>query len=122
MEWSRKKGGIVSLATSCAGLGRMVMNRKLNGYCDIISTVHPTLEKPLNDLLNAIPAIGKWVNAHVGDRAAVSLANSITNKISIAKLGFLNVSSAMLNILQIANAAAYTGNISTLCHLDWENY
>lgn len=83
-------------------------------YINDINGNPSTLEKQLNDLLNAIPAIGKWVNAHVGDRAAVSLANSITNKISIAKLGFLNVSSAMLNILQIANAAAYTGNISTL--------
>lgn len=91
-------------------------------YINDINGNPSTLEKQLNDLLNAIPAIGKWVNAHVGDRAAVSLANSITNKISIAKLGFLNVSSAMLNILQIANAAAYTGNISTLCHLDWETY
>nr|DAE69725.1 MAG TPA: PLxRFG domain protein [Caudoviricetes sp.] len=83
-------------------------------YINDINGNPSTLEKQLNDLLNAIPAIGKWVNAHIGDRAAVSLANSITNKISIAKLGFLNVSSAMLNILQIANAAAYTGNISTL--------
>lgn len=83
-------------------------------YINDINGNPSTLEKQLNDLLNAIPVIGKWVNAHVGDRAAVSLANSITNKISIAKLGFLNVSSAMLNILQIANAAAYTGNISTL--------
>ena len=83
-------------------------------YINDINGNPSTLEKQLNDLLNAIPAIGKWVNAHVGDRAAVSIANSITNKISIAKLGFLNVSSAMLNILQIANAAAYTGNISTL--------
>lgn len=83
-------------------------------YINDINGNPSTLEKQLNDLLNAIPAIGKWVNAHVGDRAAVSLANSITNKISIAKLGFLNVSSAMLNTLQIANAAAYTGNISTL--------
>lgn len=83
-------------------------------YINDINGNPSTLEKQLNDLLNAIPAIGKWVNAHVGDRAVVSLANSITNKISIAKLGFLNVSSAMLNILQIANAAAYTGNISTL--------
>lgn len=83
-------------------------------YINDINGNPSTLEKQLNDLLNAIPAIGKWVNARVGDRAAVSLANSITNKISIAKLGFLNVSSAMLNILQIANAAAYTGNISTL--------
>lgn len=83
-------------------------------YINDINGNPSTLEKQLNDLLNAIPAIGKWVNAHVGNRAAVSLANSITNKISIAKLGFLNVSSAMLNILQIANAAAYTGNISTL--------
>lgn len=83
-------------------------------YINDINGNPSTLEKQLNDLLNAIPAIGKWVNARFGDRAAVSLANSITNKISIAKLGFLNVSSAMLNILQIANAAAYTGNISTL--------
>lgn len=83
-------------------------------YINDINGNPSTLEKQLNDLLNAIPAIGKWFNARFGDRAAVSLANSITNKISIAKLGFLNVSSAMLNILQIANAAAYTGNISTL--------
>ena len=83
-------------------------------YINDINGNPSTLEKQLNDLLNATPAIGKWVNARFGDRAAVSLANSITNKISIAKLGFLNVSSAMLNILQIANAAAYTGNISTL--------
>ena len=83
-------------------------------YINDINGNPSTLEKQLNDLLNATPAIGKWVNARFGDRAAVSLANSITNKISIAKLGFLNVSSAMLNILQVANAAAYTGNISTL--------
>lgn len=83
-------------------------------YINDINGNPSTLEKQLNDLLNTVPVIGKWVNARFGDRATVALANSITNKISIAKLGFLNVSSAMLNILQVANAAAYTGSVSTI--------
>ena len=73
-----------------------------------------TLEKQLNELITALPFFGKWVNVRYGDRPAVQMANFVTNKMSIAKLGFFNVSSAMLNILQLANTAAYTGNVSTL--------
>lgn len=73
-----------------------------------------TLEKQLNELITALPFFGKWVNVHYGDRPTVQMANFITNKMSIAKLGFFNVSSAMLNIFQLANTAAYTGNVSAL--------
>lgn len=73
-----------------------------------------TLEKQLNELITALPFFGKWVNVRYGDRPAVQMANFVTNKMSIAKLGFFNVSSAMLNIFQLANTAAYTGNVSTL--------
>lgn len=73
-----------------------------------------TLEKQLNELITALPFFGKWVNVRYGDRPAVQMANFVTNKMSIAKLGFFNVSSAMLNIFQLANTVAYTGNVSTL--------
>lgn len=73
-----------------------------------------TLEKFFNEHITALPFFGKWLNVRYGDRPTIRLANFFTNKMSIAKLGFFNVSSAMLNILQLANTAAYTGNVSTL--------
>lgn len=83
-------------------------------YISDINGNPSTLEKQLNELITALPFFGKWVNVRYGDRPAVQMANFVTNKMSIAKLGFFNVSSAMLNILQLANTAAYTGNVSTL--------
>ena len=79
-----------------------------------------TLEKFFNKHIMALPFFGKWINVHYGDRPAVHLGNYGTNKMSIAKLGFFNVSSAMLNILQLANTAAYTGNVSALWKALWK--
>lgn len=89
-------------------------------YISDINGNPSTLEKFFNKHIMALPFFGKWINVHYGDRPAVHLGNYGTNKMSIAKLGFFNVASAMLNILQLANTAAYTGNVSALWKALWK--
>ena len=80
---------------------------------DFINDINgnPTqLELWINDTLNRIPAWRKFVVASYGDRAALKAANSVTNLMSHLCLGYLNVSSALLNFSQAINAAAYLGH------------
>ena len=68
------------------------------------------LENQINDALNRIPAWRRLVVANFGDRAALRAANSVTGLMSHLCLGYLNVSSALLNFSQAINACAYLGN------------
>lgn len=72
-----------------------------------------SLEMRINEWLNRIPFWRDFVSSKFGDRAALELTNRITSTISVAKLGFCNVSSALLNLGQIVNAYGITGDMKT---------
>ena len=67
------------------------------------------LEQMLNALLNRSKIWRTFFVAHYGDRAAISLVNDITSKVSYLTLGMLNVSSAVLNLTQLINTGGYLG-------------
>jgi N12 class adenine-specific DNA methylase len=70
-----------------------------------------SIEMRINEWLNSIPFWRDFVSSKFGDRAALELTNRITSTISVAKLGFCNVSSAMMNLIQILNAYGITGDM-----------
>lgn len=70
-----------------------------------------SIEMRINEWLNSIPFWRDFVSSKFGDRAALELTNRITSTISVAKLGFCNVSSALLNLGQIVNAYGITGDM-----------
>lgn len=79
-------------------------------------------EQALNNCLNGDGWIGKTWRSSInilnrfggnwGDRAALQFANKITGLVAIAKLGCFNISSALINFTQLANSAAYIGDVS----------
>lgn len=73
-----------------------------------------SLEQHINDKLNNNKYWRKYVSSHFGDRAALQLAGSVTNTVSILKLGLFNISSAMLNMTQLINAAGVIGSVSSV--------
>lgn len=77
----------------------------MNGNPSVVETM-------VNNFLNQSGWYRKYVASNFGDRAALQLANSITGKISILKLGFLNVSSALLNLSQLINTIGLVGEFS----------
>lgn len=72
------------------------------------------LENIINNMLNNSAWYRKHVVSNYGDRAALQVAGNITGKISILKLGFLNVSSALLNLSQIMNVVGLTGDMAAV--------
>ncbi len=83
-------------------------------YINDINGVPSNVETYINKLLHNRILWRYLAESNFGDRAAVQLSNSISRKISMLKLGFLNVSSAFINLTQLANAAAYTGDVKVL--------
>ena len=73
-----------------------------------------TLEMTINNALNKSELWKKYFIPHYGDRAALSLTNSITSRLGYLTLGFFNVSSALLNFSQLINAAGYLGEAGNL--------
>ncbi|MBR1886717.1 MAG: hypothetical protein IJ812_09955, partial [Schwartzia sp.] len=86
----------------------------IQDYINDVNGVPSSLEKSINATLNSFEPWRKYVVSRFGDRAALQLVSTLTGSVSIAKLGFLNVSSALLNLTQIANAAAYIGEVNVL--------
>lgn len=70
-----------------------------------------SIELKINDWLNHQKWWRDFVASKYGDRAALQLTQNITSVIGIAKLGFGNVSSALLNLGQIVNAVGITGDM-----------
>lgn len=82
----------------------------------------------INDVNGSPSAVEKWINKHLlnskfwryfvvsrfGERAALQAANSITSATTYMCLGYFNVSSALLNLTQVMNSAAYIGDVSAL--------
>ena len=83
-------------------------------YINDINGNPAALEQAINNLLNSSRLWRALAGTRYGERAALQLANDITGKIAVAKLGFFNVSSALINLTQLANAAAYLGDVGTL--------
>lgn len=88
-------------------------NKYLNGTAryikDYINDVNgnpSALENSISTWLNNRRLWRYLFTSRYGERAALSVAGNITNKISILKLGVLNVSSAMLNLTQLLNTTA----------------
>ena len=80
--------------------------RYLKNYINDVNGNPSAMEKAINDWLNN-RRLWRWMfTSRYGDRAALSVAAGITNYISIAKLGVLNVSSALLNLTQLLNTTA----------------
>lgn len=70
------------------------------------------LETQINNLLNRSNWYRKYVASNFGERAALQMANSITGKVSVLKLGFLNISSALLNLSQLINTVGLLGEFT----------
>ena len=68
----------------------------------------------LNGMLNSSETWRKYFVSKFGERAALSLTNDITSRVSYLKLGMLNLSSALLNLSQLVNAAGYLGGWNRL--------
>lgn len=88
-------------------------NKYLNGTAryikDYINDVNgnpSALEISISTWLNNRRLWRYLFTSRYGERAALSVAGNITNKISILKLGVWNVSSAMLNLMQLLNTIA----------------
>lgn len=88
-------------------------NKYLNGTAryikDYINDVNgnpSALENSISTWLNNRRLWRYLFTSRYGERAALSVAGNITNKISILKLGVWNVSSAMLNLMQLLNTTA----------------
>lgn len=80
--------------------------RYIKNYINDVNGNPSAMEKAINDWLNN-RRLWRWMfTSRYGDRAALSVAAGITNYISIAKLGVLNVSSALLNLTQLLNTTA----------------
>lgn len=73
-----------------------------------------TLEKAINEALMKSKFFRKFVASHFGDRAALQLASNITGATSYMCLGYLNVSSALLNLTQLINTSAYLNDFPAL--------
>ncbi|MCI6283595.1 glucosaminidase domain-containing protein [Selenomonas sp.] len=86
-------------------------------YCkDYINDINgnpSALEEAISKALNSTYLFKKVIIPTFGDRAALTLGNGIATKVSYLTLG-LNMSSALLNFTQLANAAAYIGDVSSL--------
>ena len=67
----------------------------------------------LESMINSMIAKNDWLlknlNANYGDRLGVALAGSINGFLSKSLLGFLNVSSALVNMTQLVNTVALIG-------------
>jgi hypothetical protein len=67
----------------------------------------------LESMINSMIAKNDWLlknlNANYGDRLGVALAGNINGFLSKSLLGFLNVSSALVNVTQLVNTVALIG-------------
>ena len=81
-------------------------------YINDINGNPSALETMLNNMVNSSDWYRKHVVSHFGDRAILQLVNDITGKISVLKLGFLNFSSAFLNMTQLINTVGLLGSFS----------
>ena len=83
-------------------------------YINDINGNPSTLEKAINEALMKSKLFRQFVVPRFGDRAALTLASKLSNAVSYMCLGYFNTSSALLNLTQVMNSAAYIGDVSAL--------
>lgn len=86
----------------------------IRDYINDINGNPTVIEKLLNDTLNRSKWYRRYVTANFGERSALRATSTLTNATSYLCLGYLNTSSALLNLTQVMNAAAYIGNVNAL--------
>lgn len=89
------------------------MERLIQDYIRYNNGTPTKWEKELNEWLNSMPWWRDNLQATYGDRAALALTNKINSQVSKAKLGFLNVSSAIVNMSQLMNTIGLIGYEAT---------
>lgn len=86
----------------------------IRDYINDINGNPTVIEKLLNDTLNRSKWYRRYVTANFGERSALRATSTLTNATSYLCLGYLNTSSALLNLTQVMNAAAYIGDVNAL--------
>lgn len=77
----------------------------VRNYINDVNGVPTGTEVWLNDAIKSVPVLSKLTKSKAGGRPSVWLAHTITYPMSVAKLGLLNVSSALVNMTQLLNLA-----------------
>jgi len=83
-------------------------------YINDINGNPSTLEKKITDTLNKSKLWRKYVTASFGERSALKFTSTVTGWTSYLCLGYLNASSALLNLSQAINVTAYLGDVNAL--------
>ena len=78
-------------------------------YINDINGNPSTTEELINKTLNKCYLYRKLFVPAYGERAALTVTNAMTGRVSYLCLGFGNFSSALLNFTQLTNAAGYLG-------------
>ena len=78
-------------------------------YINDINGNPNAIEQAINDALKSSAFYRNVIVPTFGDRAALTIGNAISRKVSYLTLG-LNMSSALLNLTQLVNSAAYLGD------------
>lgn len=83
-------------------------------YINDINGNPSTLETAITEALMKSKLFRQFVVPRFGDRAALTLGSKLSNAVSYMCLGYFNTSSALLNLTQVMNSAAYIGDVSAL--------
>lgn len=83
-------------------------------YINDINGNPSTLEKAINEALMKSKLFRQFIVPRFGDRAALTLGSKLSNAVSYMCLGYFNASSALLNLTQVMNSAAYIGDVSAI--------
>ena len=83
-------------------------------YINDVNGTPSALERGVNDALMRSKAYRDFVVSHYGERAVLQLSSNIAGATTYMCLGYFNVSSALLNLTQVMNSAAYIGDVSAL--------
>lgn len=83
-------------------------------YINDVNGTPSALERGVNDALMRSKVYRDFVVSHYGERAVLQLSSNISSATTYMCLGYFNVSSALLNLTQVMNSAAYIGDVSAL--------
>ena len=83
-------------------------------YINDVNGNPSTVELVINQALNKSSLFRKFFVPTFGERAALTISNGITARVSYLYLGVGNVSSALLNLTQLINSGGYLGGYKRL--------
>lgn len=83
-------------------------------YINDINGNPSTLETAINEALMKSKLFRQFIVPMFGDRAALTLSSKLSNAVSYMCLGYFDTSSALLNLTQVMNSAAYIGDVSAI--------